>query len=768
MNPEEQSNNTNNDVPRDNPAGNDGGNAQSSDNQAGQSQSRPPRRQNAANGANGQGGNNSGGNRGNRGPRSGGNGDGRRQAGNGGGAGRSQNPDNSRGNGGQRMSGGSSASRGAAVRAQKRSQMDAQKIANQYQSANVDGQPRRANVVDDRPRLKIIGLGGMDGGGSKNMILVEYVNDAVVLDCGNDLGVDLPGINYGIADTAYMESIRHKLRAYIITHGHLDHIGGLPHVVPKFPAPIYGSKFTIGRVEEIFANFGLPMPEGFELKTVTMNEDTHEKLKVGEFFVELVRITHSIPGSTCIVLDTPVGRIINTGDFRFDPNPLDHEKSDYDRLTELGNEGVLALLSESTTVERPGRTPSESTIEQTFIDIISNAPGRIFVGLFSTNMNRVQMIVNAAVHHNRKVAMDGRSMVSTLEMAIRHGFMKVPKGTFVPIASVPTMKDQDVVVVCTGSQGEPSSALQRMAGGEHRHIKLKEQDTVILSSTPIPESGNDALIGQMVDGLTKKGVHVFEARLHELDGVGPLHVSGHASRDEYADMINMTKPKFFIPIYGAYRVKQRHIELAIEQGIPRANTYNAENGEVIALTADKMEIEGEVPHGTILVDQTGAIVSHVVIKDRVLLAEEGLVAIVLTVDKRSGNLMTSPDIISRGFIYMRDNEDLMNGLRVELKRAVQQRFKRVDLDRFKAEIKDHVTHYLFENTQRSPIIIPVVNVIGGNGGNGGNKNAEGGRQGDAKAPAGARPKTAEEIAAEQQQRFNEMRARLLTQDARVD
>ncbi len=643
--------------------------------------------------------------------------------------------------------------------------MDAQKIANQYLSANVEGQPfqqkGRANVIDDSPRLKIIGLGGMDGGGSKNMILVEYVNDAVILDCGNDLGVDLPGINYGIADTAYLESIRHKLRAYIITHGHLDHIGGLPHIVPKFPAPIYGSKFTIGRVEEIFANFGLPMPEGFELKTVTMNEDTHEKLKVGEFFVELVRITHSIPGSTCIVLDTPVGRVINTGDFRFDPNPLDHEKSDYDRLTELGNEGVLALLSESTTVERMGRTPSESSIEQTFVDIISNAPGRIFVGLFSTNMNRVQMIVNAAVHHNRKVAMDGRSMVSTLEMAIRHGFMKVPKGTFVPIASVPTMKDSDVVVVCTGSQGEPSSALQRMAGGEHRHIKLKEQDTVILSSTPIPESGNDALIGQMVDGLTKKGVHVFEARNHELDGVGPLHVSGHASRDEYADMITMTKPKFFIPIYGAYRVKQRHIELAIEQGIPRANTYNAENGEVMALTADKMTIEGEVPHGTILVDQTGAIVSNVVIKDRVLLSEEGLVAIVLTVDKRSGNLMTSPDIISRGFIYMRDNEELMNGLRAELKRAVGQRFKRVDLDRFKAEIKDHVTHYLFEHTQRSPIIIPVVNVISNTRGSDG-KNTE------VKTAAGGHTKTAEEVAAEQQKRFNEMRARLLTQDARID
>lgn len=656
-------------------------------------------------------------------------------------------------------------SRGQAVRAQRRSQQDAQRIANQYVAA--DPAPLRKgagrpNFIDDTPRLKVIGLGGMDGGGSKNMILVEYLNDAVILDCGNDLGVDLPGINYGIADTAYLETIRPKLRAYIITHGHLDHIGGLPHIVPKFPAPIYGSKFTIGRVEEIFENFGLPMPDGFELKSVTMNEDTHERLKIGEFFVELIRVTHSIPGSTMICLDTPVGRLINTGDFRLDPNPLDHERTDLERLGELAKEGVLALLSESTTTERPGRTPSESTIEQSFVDIMNNAPGRIFVGLFSTNMNRVQMIINAAVHHGKKVAMDGRSMVSTLEMAVRHGFVRIPKGTFVPIATVGTMKDADVVVVCTGSQGEPSSALQRMSNGEHRHIKLKEQDTVVLSSTPIPYTGNDAAIRTMVDDFLKKGVHVFRHETREVDGIGPLHVSGHSSRDEYAEMINLLQPKFFIPIYGDFTAKKYHIDLAVEQGIPRASTLNVGNGEVIALTPDKMELAGEVPSGTILVDQTGAIVSNVVVKDRVLLSEEGLVAVVLTVDRKSGNLMTSPDIISRGFIYMRDNEEIMNGLRTELKRAVSQRFKRVDLDRFKAELKDHITHYLFEHTQRSPIVIPVVNIISGGGG--------GKPQTADKTPGQSQPesKTPEQIAADQQKRFQEMRARLLTQDPRVD
>lgn len=663
---------------------------------------------------------------------------------------------------------GSKSSRGAAMRAQRRNQDDAIRIASQHLDASSKNEKvQRANFIDDKPRLTIVGLGGQDSGGSKNTLVVEYMNDAIIMDCGNDLGVDLPGINYGIVDTSYLETIKHKIRAYVITHGHLDHIGGLPHIVPKFPAPIYGSKFTIGRVEEIFGNFGLPMPEGFELQTVTMNEDTHERLKIGNFFVELVRVTHSIPGSTCIVVDTPVGRIINTGDFRFDPNPLDHEKTDYDRLEQLGNEGVLALLSESTTSDRPGRTPSESTIEQTFADIIDNAPGRIFVGLFSTNMNRVQMIINAAVQHGRKVAMDGRSMVSTLEMAVRHGFVRIPKGTFVPIASASTMKDDELVVVCTGSQGEPSSALQRMSSGDHRHVKLKEQDTVILSSSPIPYSGNDAKVRSMVDDFMRKGVHIFQHITAEVDHHGPLHVSGHASIDEYADMINMTKPKFFVPIYGDFTAKKRHIDIAIEQGIPRSHTANISNGEALAFTANTMEPAGTVPHGTVLVDQTGAIVSNIVVKDRLMLAEEGLVAVVLTVDKRSGNLATSPDIISRGFIYMRDNEELMNAFRTELRRAVGQRFKRIDLDRFKQELKEHVTHFLYENTGRSPIVIPVVNIIGGRSTNGEKsqgKNNSRGKASDDKPEE----KTPEQEAEELQKRFQEMRAKLLNQDARTD
>ncbi|MBI2589261.1 ribonuclease J [Candidatus Saccharibacteria bacterium] len=665
---------------------------------------------------------------------------------------------------------GRNVSRGAAIRAQKQAVNDANRVASQYlDAANKHplasgDRPRRANVIDDNPRLKIIGLGGMDGGGSKNMLVIEYQNDAIVIDCGNDLGVDLPGINYGIADTTYLDQIKNKLRGFVITHGHLDHMGGLPHILPKYNVPVYGGRFTIGRVEEIFQNFGLPMPKGFELKTVIMNETTHERLKIGVFFVELVRVTHAIPGSTMVVVDTPVGRIINTGDFRLDPNPLDHERTDTARIEELSRENVLLLMSESTTTETLGRTLSESQIEKSFIDIMDQAPGRIFVAIFSTNVNRIQMIVNAAVHHGRKVAIDGRSMISTLEMAVKNGFMKIPKGTFVPIASVSNLKDDQVVVVSTGAQGEPNSALQRMSTGDHKYVALKEQDTVILSSRAIPYTGNDALIRSMVDELFKKGVHVFRHETYELDGGGPLHVSGHGGQEEYRDMIKMVKPKFFLPIYGDYTAKKYHIDIALEEGIPRVNTLNVDNGQVITLAKDKMQLGGEVPHGTILVDQTGAVVSTVVVKDRVLLAEEGVVAVVLTIDKKTGQLLTSPDIISRGFIYMKENEELMNAFRAELRRAVSQRFKRVDLDRFKAELKDYVTHFLYEQTQRSPIVIPVVNVIGGRAEKA-NNNLHGAGQ---VAPSGETPKTPEEIALEQQRRFAQMRQRLLNQDARVD
>ncbi|HVX24504.1 MAG TPA: ribonuclease J [Candidatus Saccharimonadales bacterium] len=642
--------------------------------------------------------------------------------------------------------------RGQAVRAQRRSQQDAQKLVDQYAAApqtNVAEQPRRANViVDDFDKLKITFLGGQDGIGEKNMQVLEWQNDAVVLDCGNNLGIELPGINYTIADPTYLETIKHKVRGYVISHGHLDHLGGLKHIVPRVPAPIYGSRFTIGVVQKTFEDSYAETGLKFDPELVVMNMDNHERLKLGAFFVELVRITHSVPESSCIVVDTPVGTVINTGDFRLDPEPLDDRPSDVARLKELGDKGVLALLSESTYSQTPGRQKTEHILQQSFHDIIAPAPGRVFVAIFSSNMNRVQMIINAAAAAGRKVALDGRSMMSYAEIAVRQGILKVPKGTVVPMQSVPNLKDSEILVVCTGGQGEPGSALQRMAEGQHRHVKLHEGDTIVVSSNPIP--GNELRYQEIGDELALRGVHLFRNPTHEVDNCGPLHVGGHAYREDQREMMQLVKPKFFVPIYAGALNRRYHAEIAVEEGHPRANIIMANNGNSVLLTKDTWQQTEDVPYGSLLVDQTGAVVSNVVVKDRVLLSEEGLVTVVLTIDKKTGALLTSPDIISRGFIYMRDSEELMNGLRAELKRAVQQRFKRIDLDRFKAELKDHITHYLFDQTQRSPIVIPVVNVIGS--------------KGEVKTVHQGKTKSAEEIANEQQKRFQEMRARLLSQD----
>ena len=643
--------------------------------------------------------------------------------------------------------------RSQAVRAQKRSQMDAQKIANQYNRAEAP-RPKRANVISDEfaGKLKISFLGGQEAIGEKNMQVVEWENDAVILDCGNHLGIELPGVNYTIADTTYLESIKHKLRGYVISHGHLDHLGGLKHIVPKFPAPIYGSRFTLGVVaktfEDAFAESGLD----FSPQLVVMNMDNHERLKLGAFFIELVRITHSVPEASSIVVDTPVGRIINTGDWRLDPEPLDEKPTDAERLKQLGDEGVLLLMSDSCNTPLPGRTPTEHTLQESFHDIIGNAEGRVFVAIFSSNMNRVQMIVNAAAASGRRVALDGRSMISYAEIAVRQGILKIPKGTVLPMREMPNIPDRQVLVICTGGQGEPGAALQRMAEGNHKHIKLKEGDTVVVSSTPIP--GNEVRYEEIGNDLIKRGVHLYRHPTHEVDNVGPLHVSGHARRDEYREMLHLVRPKFFLPIYAGALNRKYYADMAIEEGWRRDNVILANNGDSVLFNEESWQMTAPVPSGSVLVDQTGAVVSNVVVKDRLLLSEEGLVAVVLTIDKKSGNLLTSPDIISRGFIYMRDNEEIMNGLRQELKRAVTQRFKRVDLDRFKAELKDHVTHYLFEQTQRSPIVIPVVNIIGG----GTNSRPE------SKPQNQQLSKSPEELAAEQQRRFQEMRARLLGQD----
>lgn len=638
----------------------------------------------------------------------------------------------------------------AAFRALKRNQDDAQRVVDKY--AGIRKSTQRANsIAESVDKLKVTFLGGLEDIGEKNMAVIEYGDHAIVLDCGNHLGVDLPGVNYEINDTAYLEMIRHKIRAYVITHGHLDHMGGLRHVVPKFPAPIYGSRYTIGVIEKSFANDELRDGADFKPEFVIANLESHEQFKVGLLGVEFIRITHSIPDASAVCITTPVGRIIATGDFRLDPEPLDHMPSNIARLKELGNAGVLLLLSESTYVDIEGRVPTESTLQQSFYDIIDQAEGRIFVAAFASNMNRAQMIINAAVAAGRSVVLDGRGMLSFAEIAVRQGILRVPKGTIVSIAQASTIADSKLLVMCTGGQGEPNAALQRMSDGEHRSIKLHKGDTVVISSSPIP--GNEVSYDMVGNKLSKLGVRLFRHPTHELDGCGPLHVSGHARRDELREMIRFVRPKFFVPVHGGALRRRYHAELAIQENIPRQNVLLSDNGDSLYFTATTGERGESVPHGSQLIDETGSIVSGIVVKDRLMLSEDGILTVVLTVDRKTGQLLASPDIISRGFVAMKESEELVNGLRNELRRAVKQRFGRLGLDQFKAEIREFITHYLFERTGRSPMVIPVVNVVSG--------------KAEVRTTHPVRSQSANDRQKAEQERFQAMRAQLLGQDQRV-
>jgi len=609
--------------------------------------------------------------------------------------------------------------RGQAIRASRRTQDTADAIIDIHDVSEVSDKDR-ANIVpiSDNKTLRFVALGGQNGIGEKNMQVIEYGDSAIVIDCGMDLSVELPGINFGIPDASYLETIKHKIKGYVITHGHLDHIGGLPYIVPDYPAPIYGSHFTIGMCRKVMDDRerGVDGVEGFAPEYIEMSMDNHEKLKIGPFFIELIRMTHSIPDSSAVVVHTPEGKIINTGDFRLDPEPLDEKPTDIARLKELGKEGdVLALLSDSTNAQRPGRTPTEHTLEPSFIDIITQAPGRVFFASFSSNINRIQMIINGAVASGRKVAIDGRSMLATVELAVRLGTIKIPKGTVTSLKSMPKTPDDKVLVICTGGQGELNAALQRMSIGEHNYVNLKEGDSVVISSTPIP--GNNVRYDQIADDLIRLGVKLFRAPTHVVDGCGPLHVSGHGFREEQLEIVEHTKPKYFIPIYSGPLNRQYHRDNIIQNGgMSAKNVFMLESGETWEVSGGNAKKGRKIPVGTRLVDQSGSIVPSIVVKDRLVLAEDGVVTVILTVDRNSGKLLTSPDIITRGFIYMRENEELMNGIRAELRRATTQRFTRIELDRFKQELKDHMQHYIYEHTRRSPVVIPVVNAISGNKG----------------------------------------------------
>lgn len=567
--------------------------------------------------------------------------------------------------------------------------------------------PRKTQTAA-KDTLRIIPLGGQNGIGEKNMIVLEYGDDAIVLDCGHSLGIDLPGINYVVPAVDYLQSIRHKLRGYVITHGHLDHIGGLIHTVPDCPAPIIGTEFTIGMVN---AQFEKAQENGvqFQPETVVLDMDAHEQLKLGEFMVELIRVTHAIPESSAIMIETPVGRIINTGDFRLDPEPLDDKPSDVARLKQLGDEGVLLLMSESTNANKPGRTPTEHTLAESFNESIAKAKGRIFIAVFSSNMNRIQMIINAAAKQGRRVALDGRSMMATAELAVRLGKLKIPKGTLIVMRETTSLPDNKLVVICTGGQGEPGAAMSRMAAGEHQYIKLKQADTVMVSSTPIP--GNEVSYQDIADSLATIGVKQYRHSTHEIDGCGPLHVSGHGNRDEHAEMIQLTRPEYLMPIYGGALYRRYHRDVGLQQGLRDGQILMVENGGIVEIdSSKKVHQVGQVTTGARLVDQTGHTVPELVVKDRMLLQNDGFVVVTVTVEKQTGRLLSSPDILTRGAISIRDNSKLMEAVRQDIRKLVMGRkiSNPAAIELLKRELKDAVGVIVHAKCGVTPIIIPVV------------------------------------------------------------
>jgi len=610
-------------------------------------------------------------------------------------------------------------------------------IYNGYQGRqfSIADQPKRPRAP--RPVLRVIPIGGLgEMGIGKNMMAIEYDNDIIVIDCGFLFpGSDYPGINYITPDITYLEENKHKIRGIVFTHGHLDHIGAFRHFAHRIPAPVYGSKFTLGMVQRTLEE----STTGYEPPYNEMNPETHERVQLGDSFsIELVRVNHSIPDATAVVVRTPVGVLIDTGDWRFEENPVDGVKFDLDRMTEIATkEGILMLMNESTNCESEGtHTHGEFDVQHSMGQVMEKYPNsRLILSCFSSQIHRMQVILEEAKKHDRKVAFAGYSMIQNLEVALRAGVIKIPKDVVVKMEDVVKLPDGKVTIVCTGSQGEFNAVLNRMASGSHKFIKIKNSDVIVFSSNPIP--GNEKYVVRTVDGLMREGSEVIQNGKSHLTGVGPLHMSGHGYYDDHVKLIRALNPTYYLPIHGEFHMLHHNAELAEKEGgIPRSNIFVCDSGDVIEIDADGARKAGRIPVGGIMYDDSGAVVSEVVLKDRIHMSNEGMFVVVLTVARGSGRLMTSPDIISRGFIYLRDSEELMGTIRQYLKQKVARSFggKRVDLDVIKKELKDEITHILYDQARRTPIVIPVINEIGGGGGGGGQNRQQGGQAQNAGEP----------------------------------
>ena len=567
-----------------------------------------------------------------------------------------------------------------------------------------------------QPKLRIIPIGGVgEMGIGKNMNAIEYDDEIIIVDMGFLFpGSDYPGINYITPDITWLEENKHKIKAHVFTHGHLDHIGSFRHFIHRIPAPVYGSKFTIGMLDKSMADADTDFQPDFRV----MDPLSHEIVQVSKHFsVELVRVNHSIPDSTAVIIRTPLGVVIDSGDWRFEESPVDGQKFDLERMTEVASkEGVLMFMNESTNCESAGtHTHTEFDIQYSIgqvMDKFSNS--RVILSCFSSQVHRLQLILEEAHKYGRKVAFAGFSMIQNLEVALRSGTIKIPKDTVMKMEDIVKLPDSQITVVCTGSQGEFNAVLSRMATGAHKYMKIKGSDVVVFSSNPIP--GNEKNVVRTVDGLMREGSSVIQNGKTHLTGVGPLHLSGHGYYDDHVKLINALNPTYYMPIHGEFHMLVYNARLAEEEcGIPRKNIFVCDAGDIIEIDVERQAKKaGRIQAGGVMYDDTGAIVSEVVLKDRIHMSQEGMFVVVLTVQRGTGRLLTSPDIISRGFIYLRDSEELMNMIRQYLKQKAARSFSgKYDLDVIKKEIKDEVTHILYDQTRRTPIVIPVINEVGG-------------------------------------------------------
>ena len=549
-----------------------------------------------------------------------------------------------------------------------------------------------------KSRLKIIPLGGLHEVG-KNITVFQYDNEMIVVDCGLSFPEDdMLGVDLVIPDITYIIKNQEKLKGMVITHGHEDHIGSVPYFLKQVNTPIYGTRLTLGLIKNKLEEHRL-------VDLTKLNEvNPGETIKLGKHFkVEFIQSSHSIPDSVMLAIHTPVGTVVHTGDFKVDYTPMDGKIMDFGRLAELGNKGVLALMSDSTNAERKGFTMSESTVGEVFEKLFTNCTKRIVVATFASNVHRVQQIVNCAVKYKRKIAVCGRSMINMITTARELGYIECPDNLFIDIDMINNYTDDQLLIITTGSQGETMSALTRMASGTHRKVKITPNDLVIISANPIP--GNEKNVSKVIDSLMQIGAEVVYSALED------VHVSGHACQEEQKLILALTKPKYFIPVHGEYRHLIAHSETAKLMGVPKENIFKLENGKILEMDKNSAEFTGMVQSGIILVDGLGiGDVGNVVLRDRQHLSQDGLIIVVLTMNGGSGEVIAGPDVISRGFVYVRESENVMDEIKAvvrhEVHKCEEQGIR--DWATIKNSIRENLREYIFSKTKRNPMIIPIV------------------------------------------------------------